>query len=264
MRIRSLTTKSLLAGAALAIGIPTVAMAAHPFEDVPDGEWFSDAVEWAYDNNLTTGKTPTTFNGWDTMNRYEGVTFINRYHTEIVVPLVEAADAKADAAHEKLEALEADLAEKIAMQFDMFDHDIQSGSLSTSDIEGVSVPTTATVTIPDGYKGHIVVEFSAESACSAGIGVLDWCEIDLFVDGNEISQLNQAFDSTDSATETVQSWEGHTVRAITGELDAGTYTVTVEADVSTAATVFDLDDGVLTAEVQLSDDDTLDFVAVQP
>lgn len=264
MRIRSLTTKSLVAGLALAIGIPTVAMAAHPFEDVPDGEWFSDAVEWAYDNNLTTGKTPTTFNGWDTMNRYEGVTLFDRYNTEIVEPLVAAVDAKADALQDKLNALEAAVAENVEMHFDMFGHDTQANSLTTSDTVGVAVPTTATVTVPDGYKGRIVVEFSAESVCSAGVGLLDWCEIDLFVDGDEISQLNQSFDSTDAGTETAQSWEGHTVRAISGELNAGTYTVTVRAHVSHGSVIFGVDDGVLTAEVQLTDDDTLDFIAVEP
>jgi hypothetical protein len=254
MRFRSLTTKSLAAGLALAVGVPAVAMAAHPFDDVPDGQWFSEAVDWAFDNNLTTGKTPTTFNGWDTMNRYEGVVFFNRYDTEIVQPAVAGLE-------QKIDKVEQDIEDTVRMQFDMFDHDRQANSMTADTIAGSAVATTATVTVPDGYRGNIVIEFSAESVC---YGILGWCEIDLLVDDDEITQINQAFDSTDGGSTSSQSWEGHTVRAVTAELGAGTYEVTVRAKVSFPNIDFIVDDGVLTAEVQLSDDDTLDVVEALP
>lgn len=49
---------------ALAIAVvmliaPTAAFAAHVFDDVPDGRFYSDFVEWASDNGMTTGRTPT-------------------------------------------------------------------------------------------------------------------------------------------------------------------------------------------------------------
>ncbi len=109
MRIRSLTLKSLAAGLVLAVGLPAVAMAAHPFDDVPDGQWFSEPVDWAFNNGITTGTSPTTFDGWNTMNRYEGVTFIHRFHTEIVEPMVLAVDAKVEAVAADLDDAEDDI-----------------------------------------------------------------------------------------------------------------------------------------------------------
>ena len=53
------------------MAIPGVAIAAtHPFDDVPEGQWYSDAVEWAYAEGITTGVGPTTFAGEDTVDRY--------------------------------------------------------------------------------------------------------------------------------------------------------------------------------------------------
>ena len=86
MNLRKHATKIVTAGLALAVAVPTVAMAAHPFDDVPDDQWYTDSVHWAYDNGLTTGKTPTTFAGMDATNRYEVVTFFDRYHNNMVAP----------------------------------------------------------------------------------------------------------------------------------------------------------------------------------
>ena len=33
----------------------------HPFTDVPDGQWYSDAVAWAYQQGIVNGMTATTF-----------------------------------------------------------------------------------------------------------------------------------------------------------------------------------------------------------
>ncbi len=252
MRIRSLTTKSLAAGLALAIGIPTVAMAAHPFDDVPDGEWFSEAVEWAYDNNLTTGKTPTTFNGWDTMNRYEGVTLFSRYNTEIVEPMMNALEHKLDQA--------------VEMEFDMFGFDRHDGALSATVGAPTNIPVSTSVTIPDGYKGVIEVELAGESNCTGGAAILitGWCKVGLYVDGDEITFSDQAFDSSDNGTEGIGSWEGHTARAVTDELPAGTYDVTAVMEAFVTDASFGLQDVTLTAEVHLTDDDSLDFIPVHP
>ncbi|MDW3220750.1 MAG: S-layer homology domain-containing protein [Acidimicrobiales bacterium] len=91
IRITKATLAILVAVAVLA-GTAT-ALAGHPFGDVEDGKWYSEAVEWAYDNDITTGKTPTTFNGDDGVTRYEAVTFQQRYDENVAGP---ARDALAD------------------------------------------------------------------------------------------------------------------------------------------------------------------------
>ena len=46
---------------------------------MPDGEFYTDAVEWAFDNGLTTGTTDTTFEPDDGVTRGQNVTFAKRY-----------------------------------------------------------------------------------------------------------------------------------------------------------------------------------------
>lgn len=94
MNIRSFSLKTAAAGLALAVGIPAMAMAANPFEDVAEGQWYTEPVDWAYNNGITTGKTPTTFNGWDETNRYEVVTFVHRYNENLIDPALEALEAE--------------------------------------------------------------------------------------------------------------------------------------------------------------------------
>jgi hypothetical protein len=33
----------------------------HPFQDVPDGKWYSEAVQYVYENGLMNGTSSTTF-----------------------------------------------------------------------------------------------------------------------------------------------------------------------------------------------------------
>ncbi|MDW3220753.1 MAG: S-layer homology domain-containing protein [Acidimicrobiales bacterium] len=82
---RRLGRKAVAVGLALAIGIPAVAQA-HPFVDVDEGQWYSEAVEWAYANGLTTGTSPTTFSGDAGVDRYQLYTVQHRFHTELVEP----------------------------------------------------------------------------------------------------------------------------------------------------------------------------------
>jgi hypothetical protein len=88
---RRTLVRSALAGLALVIAIPTVAIAAHPFTDVPGGQWFSDAVDWAYDNNITTGVSPTEFGGDQGFTRYQAVTMLERMDDNIIQPGLEGA-----------------------------------------------------------------------------------------------------------------------------------------------------------------------------
>ncbi len=60
-------------------GSPAVAQSA-PFEDVPAGEWYSDAVVWARDNGITTGVTATRFAPGSPVAREQMVAFLARYY----------------------------------------------------------------------------------------------------------------------------------------------------------------------------------------
>lgn len=52
------------------------------FKDVPDNCWYNSAVNWAYEQKLTYGKTTTTFAPGDPITREEVATFLGRYiHT---------------------------------------------------------------------------------------------------------------------------------------------------------------------------------------
>ena len=142
--LRSIGTKAALGGLALAVAVPSVALAANPFTDVPSGEWFTDAVDWAYNNDITTGKTPETFNGNDNVTRYESVTFLKRYHDEMVVPALNDIDA------ESLDGYEADGLARV------------SGERTEDDVDdwdGSSESIETTITAPT--NGFLLVEYNA-------------------------------------------------------------------------------------------------------
>lgn len=49
-----------------------------PFTDVKDTDYFANAVAWAYNNNVTTGTSATTFGPYDNCTRGQVVTFLWR------------------------------------------------------------------------------------------------------------------------------------------------------------------------------------------
>ena len=49
-----------------------------PFTDVKDADYFADAVSWAYNNQITTGTSATTFGPYDNCTRGQVVTFLWR------------------------------------------------------------------------------------------------------------------------------------------------------------------------------------------
>ncbi len=81
----------------LAVAIPTVALAASPFDDVDPTAFYADAVEWAFDNNITTGTSATTFEPDANVTRGQNVTFAKRYHDNIAQPEFDAIHAELDA-----------------------------------------------------------------------------------------------------------------------------------------------------------------------
>ena len=74
-------TKWRLAFAIVTVALlaPATALATHIFDDVEDGKFYADPVEWAFTNGITTGKSPTIFAPDDGVTRGESVTFLKRY-----------------------------------------------------------------------------------------------------------------------------------------------------------------------------------------
>ena len=89
----TVTVKKLhLAIAVLAAALiaPATAVATHIMNDVPDGAFYADPVEWAFNNEITTGSPAGSgnFKPLDPVTRGESVTFLNRYDTNIVQPAI--------------------------------------------------------------------------------------------------------------------------------------------------------------------------------
>ena len=75
-------------------------LASSVFTDVPAGRYYSDAVDWAYNNGVTTGTSASTFSPEDPVTRGQNVTFAYRYDQNVVQPAFDdvAADIAANAA----------------------------------------------------------------------------------------------------------------------------------------------------------------------
>jgi len=78
--------KAALALIFVVLLVPATAIATHTFSDVEDGNYYTDAVEWAADNGITTGTSATTFSPDDDVTRAQNVTFAYRYDQNVVQP----------------------------------------------------------------------------------------------------------------------------------------------------------------------------------
>ena len=79
-----------VAAAAVALTATAVALAQGigTFRDVPDNHYAYDAVQWAVQNRITLGcRDGTYFCPERTVNRSESVTFLHRYHNNMISPL---------------------------------------------------------------------------------------------------------------------------------------------------------------------------------
>ena len=59
-------------------GMPTPTKTDNPFADVPAGKYYTTAILWALENNITKGRTATTFGPDDACTRGHVVTFLYR------------------------------------------------------------------------------------------------------------------------------------------------------------------------------------------
>jgi len=71
---------------ASALIVPATGFAVHTFPDVPDGQYYTEPVEWAFDNGITQGTTATTFEPNGPVTRAQNVTFTWRYDRYVVLP----------------------------------------------------------------------------------------------------------------------------------------------------------------------------------
>ncbi|MBQ8524690.1 MAG: S-layer homology domain-containing protein [Clostridia bacterium] len=58
---------------------PSVSDVSLPFTDVEKGQWYTDAVKWAYKNGIVKGKSDTFFDTNGDITRAEFATILNRY-----------------------------------------------------------------------------------------------------------------------------------------------------------------------------------------
>ena len=89
---------------------------------------------------------------------------------------------------------------------------------TTTSEKFITLPGAVTkISVPAGRDVLVNVAFTAESRCNEpGSIAQDWCEVRILVDGTEAAPAassfppdTYAFDSTDSGSETVASWESH-------------------------------------------------------
>ena len=258
MTITLTKTKLALAVLAVAMLVPATALATHVFSDVPDGAFYADPVDWAFNNSITTGKSATSFAPLDDVTRGESVTFLKRYDDNIVQPALttltgDVATNTTDIATNTTDIatntadIATNTADIAANTIGLFSSDARFAATTVLGDLGLS----ASVTIPPGRTGVIEIGYTAESACYGGLGA-GWCKITLLVDGSAVGDSDFAFDSTDSATESSSSWEGHAMTRVSADLPAGTYVITAVSSLGNSTPTFRLDDMVLTAEVHLT------------
>ena len=65
------------------IGRPDVSDCKNPFKDVPEGQWYTDAIKWAYSNGVVFGMSPNTFEPNTTITREQFASIMFRFAKEI-------------------------------------------------------------------------------------------------------------------------------------------------------------------------------------
>ncbi len=65
-------------------GTPAVE-GSHPFTDVAEGVWYSDAIAWAYENKIVNGVDETLFGVEDSITREQLVTILYRFAEQVGV-----------------------------------------------------------------------------------------------------------------------------------------------------------------------------------
>ena len=88
----------------------SVAFASNTFTDVDEGRYYTDAVQWAADNGVTTGTSATTFSPENAATRAQNVTFAYRYDQNVVQPALDNIATDIAANNTDIAANAADIA----------------------------------------------------------------------------------------------------------------------------------------------------------
>ena len=84
----------------------TAGFASNTFTDVPAGRYYTDAVDWAFNNGVTTGTSATTFSPEQAVTRAQNVTFAYRYDQNVVQPALDDIDNQFDAVDNRIDGLD--------------------------------------------------------------------------------------------------------------------------------------------------------------
>ena len=212
---KSFLKGSLAAVLLVAIVSSGIAAGTHSFTDVPDGAFYTDAVEWAKANGMTTGSPSgsDTFKPLDAVSRGENITFAKRYDDFVVQPA---------------------LAERLTVDEMAGMYDFATGGfvIVTTDALNEIGGAEVTVTVPEGRTAYVELTFISESLCSGGANAIlgPWCEIK-FLDGDATVLYGEgdAFDTSDSASVGLFNWASHAAQHVEGPLEPGTHTFTAVA-----------------------------------
>ncbi|MDG1365859.1 MAG: S-layer homology domain-containing protein [Acidimicrobiales bacterium] len=147
---------SVLALVLLGGGVAYAGINDNPFVDVPDvgasdEAFYSEPVEWLWDNGLTTGTSATTFEPMRSVTRGEYATFNYRYDQNIVQPALEEIE-------ENVATVASDLANSTRVYFARVDAD---GTVAKTSHDAISVEHSGsdgeyTVTLPESAANCVV------------------------------------------------------------------------------------------------------------
>ena len=111
--------------------------------------------------------------------------------------------------------------------------------------------STQTVTVPTGQTAKLIVYFSAETACSGGVGP-QGCLVRATVDGTELAPITTTpiFDSNENATATTNYRAAHSIARVSATLNAGAHTVKIQGRTTSTLTTLRLDAWTVVIDVQ--------------
>ncbi len=114
------------------------------------------------------------------------------------------------------------------------------------------LPNSAqTVTVPTGQTAKLIVYFSAETACSGGVGA-QGCLVRATVDGTELAPTatTPVFDSNENGTATTNYRAAHSIARVSATLNAGAHTVKIQGRTTSPLTTLRLDAWTVVIDVQ--------------
>ena len=202
MTIHITKFKAAVALLVVVLLVPVSAFATHTFSDVEHGNYYTDAVEWAADNGVTTGTSATTFSPHDAVTRAQNVTFAYRYDQNVVQPALTELGSLQPIARSAVSNVDIDLDGVVSAQL-------------------LSVEIEAPVAGIIQMHGFVRVDTSALSATNDGT-VFCW-----FDDGpgasSELQPSPEVYYTGDAAEEVTCPLSG----ALT--VEAGTHTILLRA-----------------------------------